>query len=612
MCGIAGYVSHRSDFMNEYGKHMETAKRMSDTLRHRGPDANGAWVGEHAVFSHSRLAVIDIDGGAQPMKRTVAGYDFVITYNGELYNSGELKKELKKYGYHFTSASDTEVLLYSYIHYGSECAKKLNGIFSFCIWDSMRGRAFLCRDRFGVKPLFYAVRGDTLIFGSELKVLFDHPLVDTYVTKEGLCEIFAVSPARTEGCGVFKEVYELCPGEIMIYDRYGIKKKKYWSLESREHTDSYEDTIEHVRELLVDSIKRQLVSDVPIGTLLSGGLDSSIITAVAAGEIDNLPTYSFDYVDNDKYFSPSSFQPDSDAKWAHRMAEAFKTDHTCLFCDTADMVKLLEECLIMKDLPGMADVDASLLYFCREIKKKHTVILSGECSDEIFGGYPWFRDKKAFERNAFPWCYDMTLRNDILKSEVAKTLNIEEYSRMIYEKSVAETPRFDGDNAEERRRREISYLNIKWFMTNLLDRKDRMSMASGLEVRVPFCDHRLVEYVWNIPWSMKNKDNVSKNILREAARGILPEDVRLRKKSPYPKTHNPSYEKAIKKAVLDMISNPNAPILALCDRDKIEKYCREDFDYGKPFFGQLMAGPQFLGYIMQVNFWLKDYSIKII
>ncbi len=612
MCGIAGYINHEKNLLKDAKKHNAVTLKMCNALRHRGPDAHGNWVGENAAFSHSRLAVIDIEGGIQPMKRTVAGYDFIITYNGELYNGAELKRDLKKYGYHFTTESDTEILLYSYIHYGTGCAERLNGIYAFCVWDSMRRRAFLCRDRFGVKPLFYTFSDGELIFASELKALFEHPGVKPYVSKEGLCEIFAVSPARTEGCGVFKDVYELPPGEYMISGKNGIVRKKYWKLESRVHEDTYEETIERVRQLVTDSVKRQLVSDVPIGTLLSGGLDSSVITAIGARNIPGISTYSFDYVDNDKFFTPTAFQPDSDAPWVKRMTEEFNTNHTYLYCDTNNMIDLLEECVRAKDLPGMADVDASLLYFCREIKKHHTVILSGECSDEIFGGYPWFRDPKAFERAAFPWCYDLSMRNDILLPEVGNTLDIEGYSNMIYQKSIAETPRLSEDSDEERRRREISYLNIKWFMTNLLDRKDRMSMASGLEVRVPFCDHRLVEYVWNIPWSMKNKDNVSKNILREAARDILPHDVLYRKKSPYPKTHNPAYENAVKEAVLDTISDPNAPILALCDKKQIEKYATGEFDYGKPFFGQLMAGPQFLGFILQVNYWLKDYKVKIL
>lgn len=616
MCGIAGYINFSDNFVKKADYHKNIARVLSESLNHRGPDAHGEWIGEHAVLSHARLAVIDIEGGVQPMTRTVGGYDFVISYNGELYNTKELRDELLKYGYNFTTTSDTEVLLYAYIHYGTACAEKLNGIFAFCIWDTMRQRAFLCRDRFGVKPLFYSFFDNTLIFASELKTILKYPGMKAQVSMEGLQEIFAISPAKTQGVGVFHNILELRPSRYMVHSRNGTNIKTYWELESREHTDSYEKTVETVRDLVYDSVKRQLVSDVPIGTLLSGGLDSSIISAIGAIEHKKhgkkLSTYSFDYIDNDKYFKASAFQPDSDAPWVKRMVEEYNTDHTYLFCDNCDLLDLLYECVDAKDLPGMADVDASLLYFCREIKKKHTVILSGECSDEIFGGYPWFRSEKAFKTHAFPWCYDLTLRNNILKDEVRNTLKLEEYSSKVYNESLLEIPALFSDTPEEKRRREISWLNLNWFMTNLLDRKDRMSMTSGLEVRVPFCDWRLVQYVWNIPWEMKNKDNVSKSILREAMRGILPDDVLYRKKSPYPKTHNPMYEQLVKERLLEVISDNNAPILALCDKEKLISACTTEFDYGKPFFGQLMAGPQFIGFILQVNYWLKKYHISIV
>lgn len=615
MCAIAGIVNFKINYLKNKEYERLIVRDMAESMQHRGPDASGEWVGEHAAFSHARLAVIDPEGGAQPMARTVDGYEFVITYNGELYNAKELRAELSEFGYVFSTASDTEVLLYSYIHYGKKCAQKLNGIFAFCIWDGMRQQVFACRDRFGVKPFFYTAFGGTFLFSSEIKGLFRHPEFNAAVDANGLRELFAISPARTQGVGVFKDVEELRPAHYMIISRDGIKKLRYWQFESRPHTDSYAETVENVRTLLTDSIKRQLVSDVPIGTLLSGGLDSSIISAVAALEMkekgERLSTYSFDYKDNDKYFKASAFQPDADAPWVRRMVDVFDTDHTFLECDNAELCNYLVDAMRFKDLPGMADVDASLLYFCREIKKRHTVILSGECSDELFGGYPWFRSKEAFERSSFPWSYDMSLRNSILKPSVAKVLDLEGYSDARYRESIAEVPTLDADSDEEKRRREISYLNINWFMTNLLDRKDRMSMASGLEVRVPFCDHRLAEYVWNIPWEMKNKGNVSKSILREAARGILPEDVLFRKKSPYPKTHNPSYERLAKGMLLDIIADPNAPVLTFANKARLEELCYTDSDYGKPFFGQLMAKPQFIGYIIQVNEWFKEYHVNI-
>lgn len=589
---------------------------MKEKLYSRGPDEGGIWVGEHGVFGHRRLAVIDVERGKQPMKRVSEGYEFIIAYNGELYNTDELRESLKCFGYEFETESDTEVLLYTYIHYGAECVNKLNGIFAFAIYDTMRQCVFLYRDRFGVKPLFYTMAGDTLVFASEIKALFEYPGIEPKIDREGLCELFAISPARTAGFGVFKGIREVKPGHLLYISRNRICDKQYWKLKSGEHTDSYEETIEKVRYLTTDAIKRQLVSDVPIATFLSGGLDSSFITAVAANEFaksgKTLSTYSFDYEGNDKYFKASSFQPDSDSKWVPRMVEHFKTNHNYLVCPNDALTGLLDEAVMAKDLPGMADCDSSLLYFCREVKKKHTVAVSGECSDEIFGGYPWFRDRKAFDTPAFPWCYDLSIRNAVLHKSVRDTLKLDEYSRMRYEESIKETPRYICDNKEEKRRREISWLNINWFMTNLLDRKDRMSMASGLEVRVPFCDHRLVEYVWNIPWEMKNKDNVSKNILREAAKGILPEDVRLRRKSPYPKTHNPFYEMAVKMRLKEIIEDSEAPLLTLCDRGQLMNILNGSFDYGRPFFGQLMAGPQFIGFLIQVNTLLDRYNVRIV
>lgn len=616
MCGIAGIINFKKNLVTYKEYNRLLVKEMALSIAHRGPDSSGEWIGEHAAFSHSRLAVIDPLGGKQPMQRISEGHEFVITYNGELYNTDDLRKNLEHFGYSFTTTSDTEILLYSYIHYGEKCVDLLNGIYSFAIWDTMRQKVFICRDRFGVKPLFYTQKGDTLIFASELKAIFKHPSVSPEINADSLREIFAIAPARTPGTGVFKDIFELRPGHFMTIDRNGVNIKKYWSLKSAEHTDSYPETIEKVRVLLEDAVKRQLVSDVPIGTLLSGGLDSSIITAIAARHMEEhgkqLSTYSFDYEDNDKYFKASSFQPDSDNPWVLRMTEEFNTNHTRLCCKNEYLLKYLKDATHFKDLPGMADVDSSLLYFCGEIKKKHTVVLSGECSDEIFGGYPWFRSEIAFNTPAFPWCYDLSLRNNILLPAVSESLKLDEYSRMRYEESIAETPRFDGDSPEEKRRREISYLNIVWFMTNLLDRKDRMSMASGLEVRVPFCDHRLVEYVWNIPWNMKNKDNISKNILREAARTLLPEDVLMRRKSPYPKTHNPHYEAAIKAYIKDLADNKDCMLFAFADRRKVLELCEESLDYGKPFFGQLMAGPQFLGFLAQVNFWLEEFKPRLV
>lgn len=615
MCGIAGFCDYYDDLSDESLLWGALAKRMGNRLHHRGPDDAGVHISEHAAFAHARLAVVDLLGGRQPMTRMDEGYRYTIAYNGELYNTEELRQELRSLGCKFETASDTEVLLHCYIQFGPFCAEKLNGIFAFAVDDERRKCTFLCRDRFGVKPLFYTMVGGRLVFGSEIKALFEYPGITPTLDREGLCEIFGLGPARTAGNGVFKNICEIRPGHSAIFSREGFRTYSYFELESWEHTDNYQDTVLQVRELLEDSIRRQLVSDVPLCTFLSGGLDSSIITAVAARSYreqgKRLSTYSFDFTENDKFFHPTAFQPDADRPWVDKMAGLFDTDHRYLECGNESLADCLYDAVVAKDMPGMADVDSSLLYFCGLVKKNHVVGISGECSDEIFGGYPWFHKKEAFEGRCFPWSPNLSIRRSLLKPDLAQTLNLEEYVNRRYEESVACTPQLPGESPEEARRREISYLNIHWFMSTLLDRKDRASMFNGLEVRVPFADHRLVQYVFNVPWQYKCHDGVVKGLLRDAAREWLPEDILMRKKSPYPKTHNPGYEKLVHDRLERIIIDPEEPIHQLVDQKEILNLLSQKSDYGKPWFGQLMAGPQLMAYLLQINFWLKRYDINL-
>lgn len=615
MCGIAGFCDYNDDLSEEALFWGALAKRMGARLKHRGPDARGVHVSAHAALAHARLAVVDLEGGKQPMTARADGFSYTITYNGELYNTEELRSELKSLGHTFETHSDTEVLLKCYIQYGFACAEKLNGIFAFAVDDERRNCCFLCRDRFGVKPLFYTVENGRLVFGSEIKALFEYPGVNPVVGRDGLCEVFGLGPARTGGNGVFQNIEEIRPGCFAVFDREGFETHPYFELKSHEHPDSYEDTVKQVRDLLEDTVTRQLVSDVPLCTLLSGGLDSSIITALAARDYQSrgqvLSTYSFDYVGNDRYFKPSAFQPDADRPWVDRMAEFCGSRHTYLECGNLQLADCLYDSVEAKDLPGMADVDSSLLHFCRQIKKNHVVGLSGECSDEIFGGYPWFHKKEAFEGHTFPWSPDLSVRTGLLIPEIADALDLPEYVNRRYEESIAAVPVLEGESAQEKRRREISYLNIYWFMALLLERKDRSSMASGLEVRVPYADHRLVQYVFNVPWEYKCHNGVAKGLLRDAARPWLPEDVLMRKKSPYPKTHNPDYERIVRQRLKMVMADQNEPLHTLVSKKAVEAMLEETSDYGKPFFGQLMAGPQLMAYLLMVNYWLKKYDIAI-
>ena len=616
MCGIAGFISFDRD--NGRPQWAAIAHSMGEALNHRGPDDKGTWLCPAGALIHRRLAVIDPDRGRQPMTRTRDCAEYTIVYNGELYNTDALRRELSDQGYRFETSSDTEVLLTAYMAWGEEVPARLEGIYAFVIWDGVRNQFFACRDRFGVKPFFYALADDgALVFGSELKALFQYPGLTPRMDAAGWCEVLGIGPARTSGCGVFSGVKELEPAHSMTISRGGVRKRRYWSLESRPHTDDYEDTVLRVRELVTGAITRQLVSDVPLCTFLSGGLDSSVITAVAARDYQRrglpaLETYSFDYTDNAKYFTPSSFQPDADQTWVERMTEAFHTRHTVLTCPIPDLCALLDDAVAAKDLPGMADVDSSLLYFCRRVAERHVVALSGECADEVFGGYPWFERPEMLHADTFPWCRDLDARREVFDAGLWKRLGVSDYVDYRYRASVAQTPRLEGEDPENARRREVAWLNLNWFMTTLLDRKDRMSMASGLEVRVPFCDHHLVEYVWNIPWSMKAMNGRRKQVLRDAAEGLLPEDVRTRPKSPYPKTHNPLYEELVRARLAAILDDPAAPLHALVNARALrEGLLTSAGDYGRPWFGQLMAGPQMLDYLVQLNVWMERFHLTV-
>lgn len=616
MCGIAGFCNFEIDYSCSQKKYINILENMANTLNNRGPDEHGHYLSRHFGLAHARLSIIDLANGKQPMYRSVGGYTYAICYNGELYNTSELRNDLISKGWRFKTTSDTEVILIGHIEYGTTFVEKLNGIFAYAIINEKEQQINLYRDRSGIKPLFYTRFHDTLLFGSEPKAILAFPDYKPSVDMKGLNEIFSIGPAKTSGCGVFKDMYEILPGHYLCCKEDFMKEYCYWKLESKPHTDSYEDTVEKTRFLLTDSIKRQMVSDVPICTFLSGGIDSSLVTAVCANELKKqgkqLQTYSFDFVNNDKYFKSNPFQPSSDKPYATKMVEFLDTKHTYLECDNYTMADCLYESVDARDLPAMADIDSSMLHFCRQVKQHNKVTLTGECADEIFGGYPWFHKQECFEATTFPWSMDISARKSFLSDAFLQDLNMDSYIDATYQASIAETPRLVEDTPQEARRREISYLNLRWFMQTLLDRMDRTSMHSGLEARVPFADHRIIEYVWNVPWDIKSKDGVTKSLLREASRGLVPDEILFRKKSPYPKTYDPAYEKLLQSRFIDIIENPSSPILTFIDKKKVYQFLSSPSDYAKPWYGQLMAGPQMIAYMIQINYWLDKYHIQIL
>lgn len=613
MCGIAGLVNFKNNIVQD----KEILKKMIKTLERRGPDAKGHYISPNVLLGHRRLIVVDPEGGIQPMTKIFQGKKYTLVYNGELYNTEDLRAELKKQGFTFDSYSDTEVLLTSYICWGKECINKLIGIFAFGIFDEYKKEVFLARDQMGVKPLFYTINNNTLVFGSEIKTILADPRIKREIDREGLTEIFGLGPARIPGSAVFKNIKEIPPANcLLISGDNTIKMWEYWTLKAKEFKETEEEAIIHTRELLIDAIERQLVGDVPVCTFLSGGLDSSAISAIAAKEFKNrgkkLTTYSIEYEDNDKYFKSSLFQPTSDEYFAEVMSKFIGSDHKKVILNHSDLALALKDAVIARDLPAMADIDSSLFLFCKEIRKDFVVGLSGECADEIFGGYPWFTRDEMFYLDTFPWARFVNDRKTIVNKNL-KNIKIEELVRAQYEKSLKEVPHLDNESKRDYRMKEISYLNLKWFMVNLLNRKDRASMSNSLEVRVPFADIRLVEYAFNLPSEVKLYKGREKGLLRAALEGILPDEIIYRKKSPYPKTHNPIYTDIVCNMMTKILDDKSSPIHEIIDDNVIREIVRTKGEsYKTPWYGQLMTGPQLIAYLVQVDMWLREYNINIL
>lgn len=606
MCAIAGMV--------RLAYNDRIIDRMLNTMKRRGPDDSGWFTLDECTLLHSRLAIIDIENGKQPMHLDWAGERYTIVYNGELYNTEELRLELLLKGHIFAGHSDTEVMLHAYAQWKEKALEKFNGIFAFGVWEHGSKRLFLARDRMGVKPLFYTIHNGAILFASEIKTILTYPMIKAELDENGVAELLLTGPGRTPGSGVLRGIMELEPGCCGCYTGGQWSHRRYWKLTDREHSDSFEDTAEMIRYLVKDSICRQMVSDVPIGTFLSGGLDSSIISAVCAERLREdgrtLQTFSVDYADNDKYFVPGKFQPNSDTEYITIMAKFLGSDYQQTVLTPEDLLDELENATRARDLPGMADVDFSLLAFCRQIRNKVKVALSGECADEIFGGYPWYRDPQVRMLDGFPWAQNTKQRAAFLNPEVLKCIDPEDFVASRYRQTILESDILPGTSPEERRMKEMVNLNHRWFMQTLLDRKDRMSMYCGLEVRVPFCDYRIAEYMYGVPWAYKDHRNMEKGLLRYAMRDILPDKILYRKKSPYPKTFDPRYLKLVSQRLQDVLQDSSAPILQIVNREALDGLLKAEYTW--PWYGQLMRVPQTIAYMLQINYWMMAYNVSVV
>lgn len=541
----------------------------------------------------------------------------IVHFCGQIYNRKDLRKTLEENGLTFESNSDEELIAQGYLHFGKNLVNHLNGIFAIAILDNKKDELFIARDHLGVKPLFYTMYNNSFIFASTIKEILRYPGIEKILTAQGISELLGIGPAHTPGLTVFDNIFELKPGHFAIYNRYGLHLEKYWALKSEPHTENLTQTCEHLEFLLKDSITSQLASNNVVCTFLSGGLDSSIITKYASdyfyeNGMQPLDTYSIDYVDNDKNFVKSDFQPNSDNYYINLMVNKLHTNHHPIVIDTPELADTLRDAMIARDMPGMADIDSSLLLFCKNVAPHSKIALTGECADEIFGGYPWFFRDDALNSETFPWSLAISERQTLLHPSIAKKIDLKGYIDYRYNESLNEVEILDADSIETAQKRKISHLTLNWFMQTLLDRSERVASYTDFEIRVPFCDYRLAQYVWNIPWEMKALNGREKGLLRYVARKFLPPEIVDRKKSPYPKTHNPTYLAKVKAMLSDIMADPKAPINQLLNRDYILNILETDGkSFSRPWFGQLMTGPQLMAYICQVNMWLEIYQPKI-
>lgn len=566
MCGITGLV----DFAGVDAGAAEVVTRMNDVQLHRGPDGGGLWVGTVAALAHRRLSVIDIAHGAQPMvHRDREGRDrFVLSYNGELYNHIELRQELRGRGHAFRTTSDTEVLLAAWAEWGPRAVDRLNGIFAFAVWDATEEVLWLVRDHLGVKPLHYRIDDKRLVFGSEVKAILAHPDVPTVIDDDGLRHLL-VPLLKIPGANPYQGISEVLPGHALAFSRRGVRTIRYWDiaevLARPAATDDPTDAAKQLEALLHDTVERQSIADVPLCTFLSGGLDSSVVTALAnrLPRTKALKSFSVDFLDTT---GADNSRSALDRRYAREAADYIGSEHTNILLDSSLLADrgLRDESVRARDLPnGFGDLDTSLLLLLREIRKRATVALSGEAADEILGGYRWFSERGAVQADTFPWIADTPAHGHLhqrllgtLDPDLAKRLDLETFLRDEYKTGIGRLDFGDGISRQERRHREILALAVTYFLPTLLDRNDRLSMAGGLEVRVPFCDHRIVEFVVTLPRDIHFAGGREKGVLRDAIGDLLPPGVRERTKSPYPTTPDPEYSRRLSENVTEVLSAP--------------------------------------------------------
>lgn len=613
MCGFCGYVLKENQIEND-----KIIKQMNTKLNFRNSTIPKIYIDQHTALSYSKLNLINAKNNVDKISKIVNQKEYIIIWNGELYNTRELKTDLISKGYTFDGNSDTEIVLTCYIHYKEKCVEFFNGNFAFAIYDKTNQNLFLARDRLGIKPLFYTFANNTFLFASQIKALLAHPDVKAVLDKEGIMELIGLGPAHTPGKTFFKGIFEIKPGHFANFKKFSLFQTEYWDLKTKECNDTEKEAILQIHDLVVDATKKQLVSNVDICSMLSGGLDSSILAKIAKDHIPNLTTFSIDYVGNETNFVSNDYQISKDSDYIKIMSKFLNTKHKNIMIENKYLFNILKDAMIARDLPGMADIDSSMYLFCNKITENgNHICLSGECSDEIFGGYPWYYKEHLISHHGFPWALSEDLRDSIIKKEIFPSKQMREYVENARQNTLKHVIHLEKNDEYEKRFRNTNYLTIKWFMNTLIERTERMATANSLIVRIPFADYRIFEYVYNLPARMKlgissNNLPIEKYLLRKAFENELPKDVVYRKKSPFPKTYDPNYLKAVEVATQKILNDSSLKIHQIINTDFVQNMLRiHGENLTQNWFGQLMTYPQTLAYLIQISNWLETYDIEI-
>ncbi|WP_067491169.1 asparagine synthase (glutamine-hydrolyzing) [Actinomadura hibisca] len=616
MSGFAGWVDYERDLRREGA----TTRTMTATMACRGPDAEEVWLSERAAFGHRRLAVLDPKGGRQPMRAEHDGRELaVLAFNGEIYNAGEVRAELAARGHRFRTRSDTEVILEAYLEWGAGCAAKLNGIFAFAVWDPRSEELLLARDQLGAKPVIYYPTPTGVLFASEPKALLAHPWVDAVVDTDGFREL--LSQAGTPGAVVFKGMHEVRAGHVVRIGERGIVTEKYWGLEGREHTDDRDATIANVRRLLEESIGRQLRADVPVCSLLSGGLDSSGLTAIAAHILAErgegpVRTFTVDYAGLAENFVPDQVRTSLDAPYVKDLVAHVGSEHTDVMLDTSDLLDpvMRAETIRARDLPSpLGDMQTGLYLLYRAAAEHSTVALTGQLADSLFGGPAWVQDPEFANADTFPWvalaqrraCPD-GLGNGLLAPALRRSLDIPGYVRDRFHEALAEVPHVGEADPQERRMREITYTHLTRYPETLIRNDERLSAYVGLETRVPFCDPELLQYAFNTPWHLQTFDGREKSLLRAAVADLLPESVLKRPKSPFPVSVDPGYAKVLRTELSEILADPSAPVAPFLDPQGARELLDDPNSLAEGWRGRTNVE-----LILQLDTWLRDYGVRL-